>query len=309
MIKYYFKSVRKTSLEELDSYKPGSWVYVEAPTEPEIRQLIDKFDLDDGFLEDALDEDEMPRLEAEGEQTYIFVRYPYIDDFGDIETVPILFVHGPDFLITISLQKLSCLEAFVQGKVDFNTTQRPKLILQVLDSIVNQYDVYINRASKQIRNIRQRLRRQSIHNQDFVDFVVIEDELNDFLADLEPTNAMLRRLLRGKHIPLFEEDQEIVEDLLLNNEQSIEACSSNVKSIVNIREAYSSINSNNLNRSMQYLTLVTVIFAVPNMFFGMYGMNIGLPLQHSPWAYTVVALAALLTTVLVFIYAKMKKLL
>src|SRR5262249_10115258 len=92
----------------------------------------------------------------------------------------------------------------------------------------------------------------------------------------------------GRHMPLFEEDQDIVEDLLLNNEQSIEACNSNIKSIVNIREAYSSISSNNLNYTMKLLTVMTVIIALPNLFYGMYVMNLPLPLQHEPWAYWVI---------------------
>lgn len=309
MIKYYFKSIRKTSVEELDSYKPGCWVHAEAPSESELRLLIDKFNLDDGHLEDALDEDEMPRLETEGDQVYIFVRYAYSTPEGEVETMPLLLVFSPTFLITISLRQVDPILDFAQGKVQFNTTQRAKLVLQILDKIVDKYDVYITKASKQIKTVRQRLRGQTMRNQDFVDFVVIEDELNDFLADLGPTNAMLRRMMRGRHIPLFDEDQDIIEDLLLNNDQSIEACNANIKSIINIREAYSSINSNNLNRSMQYLTLVTVIFAVPNMFFGMYGMNIGLPFQEELWAYSLVALAAIAATAMVLIYARVKKLL
>lgn len=309
MIKYYFKSVRKTAVQELTAYKPGCWVHVESPSEEEIRFLIDKFNLDDGHLEDALDEDEMPRLETEGEQVYIFVRYAYTTAEGDIETMPLLLVFSPTFLITVAVNPVPAINAFLEGKTQFNTTQRAKLVLQILDGIVDQYDVYITNASKQIKVVRQRLRGQTMRNQDFVDFVVIEDELNDFLADLEPTNAMLRRMMRGRHIPLFDEDQDIIEDLLLNNEQSIEACNANVKSIVNIREAYSSINSNNLNRSMQYLTLVTVIFAVPNMFFGMYGMNIGLPFQEEVWAYTLIAITAVGTTAAILLYARARKLL
>ena len=68
----------------------------------------------------------------------------------------------------------------------------------------------------------------------------------------------LSRLLKESWT-LVEEDQDIIEDLLLNNEQSIEACNSNIKSIVNIREAYSSISSNNLNRTMKILTGATVL--------------------------------------------------
>jgi hypothetical protein len=63
MIKYYFKSLRSERMQELENYKPGCWVYVEAPNESEIEHLVKKFDIVEGHLRDALDEDEMPRLE------------------------------------------------------------------------------------------------------------------------------------------------------------------------------------------------------------------------------------------------------
>jgi magnesium transporter len=307
MIKYYYKSLRSEQVQELAEYKRGCWVYVEAPTPDETDMLIDKFKLDPGHIEDALDEDEMPRLEKEDNQSYIIVRYAYKNSEGELVTVPLLFVFSDDIVITISLVHLPCLESFLAGKIEFATTQRAKLVLQILHQIVEQYDVYINGTSKQIKLIRSRLRGHEISNQDFIDFVLIEDELNEFLAALMPTNATLRRLLRGRYIPLFEEDQDIIEDLLLNNEQSIEACNSNIKSIVNIREAYSSISSNNLNRTMKRLTVFTVMIMLPSMFYGMYGMNIDLPYQHHATAFLALNSFILVFCFGIYLFAKRRR--
>lgn len=307
MIKYYYKSLRSQGVQELTEAKRGCWVYVESPNLNEVAMLVDRFKIDPGHLEDALDEDEMPRLEKEGDQSYIFVRYAYKNPEGELVTVPLLFVFGGDVVITVSLVHLPCLESFLSGRIEFATTQRAKLVLQILHQIVEQYDTFINSTSKQIKLIRSRLRGHEISNQDFIDFVVIEDELNEFLTALLPTNATLRRLLRGRYIPLFEEDTDIIEDLLLNNEQSIEACNSNIKSIVNIREAYSSISSNNLNRTMKRLTVFTVLIMLPSMFYGMYGMNVSMPYQHEPWAFSALNGFILVFCLLIFAVAKRRR--
>lgn len=307
MIKYFYKSLRSTQVQQLDEYKRGAWVYVEAPDHHEIDDLVRRFSLTPGHLEDALDEDEMPRLEKEGDQSYIFVRFAYKNRDGEMQTTPLLFVFGKDFIITVSLVRLPPLDAFLSGKVDFATTQRAKLVLQVLQQIVEQYDGFISRSSKQIKLIRSRLRGHAISNQDFVAFVMIEDELNEFLSSLMPTNATLRRLLLGRYMPLFEEDQDIVEDLLLNNEQSIEACNSNIKSVVNIREAYSSISANNLNRTIKTLTIVTVLIMLPSMFYGMYGMNISLPFQDTAWAFAALIAFTVLFNIMVVALARYKR--
>lgn len=294
MIKYYYKSLRTQQIQELSEPKRGCWIYVEAPSHKDLEQLAETYKLELGHLEDALDEEEMPRLEKEGDHSYIFVRFAYRNIDGVVATAPLLFVFAGEVLITISLVRMPILDRFLAGRVEFATTQRAKLLLQALHLIVDQYDSFINSTSKQIKLIRSRLRGHEIRNQDFIDFVTIEDELNEFLSALQPTNATLRRLLLGRHVPLFEEDQDIIEDLLLNNEQSIEACSSNIKSIINIRAAYSSISSNNLNRTIKILTAATVLLAIPNVFFGMFGMNVTLPFQEAPWAYELVVSLTLL---------------
>lgn len=307
MITYYYKNSEDTDLQILEEYKPGGWVCVESPTQDEIDQLVEKFSLDAGHLEDASDPDEMPRLEKEDDLTYIFVRYAYTNDELELTTSPLLFIVGKDLLITVAHNSLPRLQRFTGGKIHFATTHQTRLVLQILDQIVDQYEVFINNISRQIKSIRTRLRSHDVSNQDFVDFVVIEDELNEFLSAMLPTNAILRRILLGRHVKLSEADKDRVEDLLLNNEQSIEGCRSNVKSIVNIREAYSTIASNNLNRSMKILTAATVIIATPNVFYGMYGMNIALPFQNEPWAYQTIVSLTIILMLAIFLIGRAKK--
>lgn len=309
MIKHYYKSLRTQRTQELDEPKRGSWIYVEAPSHKELEQLAETYKLELGHLEDAQDEEEMPRLEKEGDHSYIFVRFAYKNADGVVATAPMLFIFAENLLITVSLVRPPFLDKFLAGRVEYATTQRAKLLLQALHLIVDQYDAYINTTSKQIKMIRSRLRGHEIRNQDFIDFVTIEDELNEFLSALQPTNATLRRLLLGRHVPLFDEDQDIVEDLLLNNEQSIEACSSNIKSIINIRAAYSSISSNNLNRTIKILTAATVLLAIPNVFFSMYGMNVPLPLQDSAWTYEFIVSVVLVALIFGYWWARRKRIL
>ncbi|HEY5152954.1 MAG TPA: CorA family divalent cation transporter, partial [Candidatus Saccharimonadales bacterium] len=73
MIKYFYKSIRSETVKELAAPQRGTWIHAESPTKAEVEELAVRFHVELGYLEDALDEDEMPRLEREGEQGYIFV--------------------------------------------------------------------------------------------------------------------------------------------------------------------------------------------------------------------------------------------
>lgn len=305
MLKYYYKSADSKKLEEYDAFQKGTWVYAENPSADEIATLINTHGLDEGLVADALDEDEMPRFERDGELVYIYVRAAIPLPDGAFDTLPLLIVYGPDSIFTISLRKLPHFMPFFGNKLEFTTTHRTGLMLQILNQFAEQYDKYITTTSKQIKVIRNRLRGHEIRNKDFIDFVTIEDEINEFLAALLPASATLRRLKLGRSIDLLEEDLDIVEDLELSITQSIETCRSNTKSIINIRQAYSSISSNNLNRSIKILTIVTVMITLPNIFFSMYGMNIKLPFADEEWAFA--ALFAVVGLVLVLSFMGLKR--
>jgi len=305
MLKYYYKSADSKKLEEYDAFQKGTWVYAENPSADEIATLINTHGLDEGLVADALDEDEMPRFERDGELVYIYVRAAIPLPDSAFDTLPLLIVYGPDGIFTISLRKLPHFMPFFGNKLEFTTTHRTGLMLQILNQFAEQYDKYITTTSKQIKVIRNRLRGHEIRNKDFIDFVTIEDEINEFLAALLPASATLRRLKLGRSIDLLEEDLDIVEDLELSITQSIETCRSNTKSIINIRQAYSSISSNNLNRSIKILTIVTVMITLPNIFFSMYGMNIKLPFADEEWAFA--ALFAVVGLVLVLSFMGLKR--
>ena len=44
---------------------------------------------------------------------------------------------------------------------------------------------------------------------------------------------------------------------------------------------------------MKTLTALTLLIALPNVFYGMYGMNIGLPYQEYPLAYPIIIASSL----------------
>ena len=288
MITYYHKTKNEPNLSSLKAHKQGTWIYVQDPKPTELDQLIEQFDLDEGHVYDALDVDEVPRFETEGKQHYIFTRYAVTNATNQVETIPCLFIISKDQFITISLKPLPKMEKLTQMGEGFSTSQKTKLLLVILKSFVDRYEQLLTQTSRQIKTTRTRLRVDKINNKDFIEFVIIEDELNEFMSALSPMNAILHRLLTGKYIPLYDEDEDLIEDLVLANEQSLESCRSNIKTIVSIREAYSTIAANNLNQVIKLLTSVTVILTVPTIIASIYGMNVVLPLGSAQHGFSII---------------------
>ena len=296
MITIYYKTLKEQELQMLDKFKTGSWVAVENPSEKELDLLVADLSLDRDLLHDSVDPHEVPRVEREGGVTYVFTRVPFQEEM-QTTTTPLLIAVGKNFVLTVSHLELPFLNKFQEGRVEFYTTQKTKLFLQIFSEINTTYSSFINNIARQVRGVTVRLER--IGNKEIQQFVMFENSLNDFLAALAPTNTLLDNLLSGKFLQLYEQDHELVEDLTLSNRQLIELCQSNMRSIGNVREGYSTIMTNNLNRVIKLLTALTIVLTVPTIIASFYGMNVILPLADSPGAFLVILGGTILLSVVV----------
>lgn len=305
MIRIYQKNVKQNQLKQLDKFKIGSWIYVVNPSVEELEQLTEDFELDQGLLKDGLDPLEVPRVEVDSKIVYIYIRLPIQLD-NRIVTTPLLLAISQEYLLTFSKEEPPLMEKFLNDEIIFFTTQKTKLFLQMLSQINLSFHHSLTEISKKVRGLSGKLEKISnIKNQDLIQFVTFEEALNDFIAALAPINAILQDLISKRSLTFYEQDIDLIEDLQLSNDQLITACKSTLKTIVNIREAYSAILTNNLNQVIKLFTALTILLTVPNVITGFYGMNIALPLLDQPLTYLYVLVATLIIwTILIFIFFK-----
>lgn len=290
MITIYYKSVKDTALRTLDTARVGCWIHVEQPTGAEIQNLAEQYGLDEGHLTDATDSFEVPRVEREGDTIYVFVRYP-TSEGDDTVTSPLLIVLSENMLMTVSPNVFPPLVRFVNGSFEFTTTQKTQLFLLLLFQITSAYTSFLNRINRDIRRLGIRI--EEITSKEILQFVILERVVSDFLSALLPMHSMLQNVLSGKIFKLYKEDQDLVEDIFLSKGQLIEMCRSNIKLIGNIRSAYTSIMSHNLNRTIKLLTSLTILVTIPTMVASLYGMNVRLPFGDAPYAFWGIIVAIL----------------
>lgn len=282
MLNIYHKNSKDKKLEHLENFKNDSWIYVEKPTIQELKYLHETFSLDKDLLHDSIDIDEVPRIEIEDGITYVFARYAYQSD-SHVDTAPILLILGKNFVITISQIHFPQIDKLIKEHITFFTDQKVPLFLQFFALISSSYNYFLTQISRQIRSIT--INVEKIGNEDIVKFVNFEIILNDFLLALVRLNMILNRLLTDKTNKFNEDSKDLVEGFFIDNEQLIEICKENLRNMVNVREAYSTIMTNNLNRVIKLFTSLTVILTIPTIIASMYGMNVTLPFERNPMAF------------------------
>lgn len=307
MLTIFHRAKRSKDLEyrKVDKIVSGVWVNVENPTADELKRLVNEAGLDEGMLADATDPNEVPRVEKEGKAVYLFTRVP-INKGGNVTTTAVTVVMTPQIVVTISQQKLDLWKPFIDTSIDFLTTQKTTLFFLFFREINKAYQSFLNGIRRQVQSTSVRL--ENISNKDIVEFVRFERTLNEFLNALSPTNNAMNIILEGKMFRLYEEDSDLIEDLSLSNGQLIEACSNNLKTIVNIRGAYSTIVTNNLNHTIKLLTGMTIVLTVPTMIASFFGMNVSLPFASDSgdafWLIIGVSLALAIGVLFVFVRDK-----
>jgi magnesium transporter len=188
-----------------------------------------------------------------------------------------------------------------------DTSDSNEFVLYFLRHVVEDYTINLKQISHRIKQATEHLRAHRLERDDFVDFVSIEDDLSNILTSLAPIPPILKRLVDSEDTILNQAHARKAEDVSLAIEQSINTCNADLRRIVSVREAYSTISNNSLNGTMKTLTMVTLLIALPNVIFGMYGMNIGLPIQRETWAYFAVIGGTFLIVLVAYVIAKIKK--
>jgi magnesium transporter len=299
MIKIFSKPTYKETVEELQEHTKHTWTYVESPTEKELESLATDLQLDIDLLNDAVDMQEVPRIERSDNAIYIFTKFVYITEDEQIKTAPMLLIVSDDKLISVSQIAFPRLAQFLTGKIHFTTKDRTGLLVNIFDQIKDTYNDYLNIISKKVGRLSINI--EKIKNRDIVQFVQYENILNDLSFALIRINANYLQLLSGKVTRFTEEEKELINDIHVDNEQLLQITKESLRSIGSIREAYSTIMTNNLNKVIKLFTSLTVILTIPTIIGTFYGMNVPLPFADSPDAFITILTAALVASLIAIV--------
>lgn len=285
MIKY-FKTIDNV-ITEIKKPEHGCWVSVIAPDENEIKSIIEEFELDAGFVKSSLDEEESSRIETEEDQTLIIVDYAITetDEHNALlySTMPMGIILTAHNVFTISLKENIVLSELSSGIIkNIQTHLKTRFVLHILLRIASKFLQFLKQIDK-ISHFTERQLHKSMKNKELIQLMDLEKSLVYFSTSLKANEVTLEKILRGRVIKLYEEDQELLEDVLIEVKQAVEMAGIYSSIISGMMEAVGSIINNNMNNVMKRLTIITILMAIPTIIFSYFGMNIPLPLSDYSW--------------------------
>ena len=298
----YLKTGADGTMERLAAPEAGCWVNVVAPTAEERELLERELGVLPEFVSSALDDEETSRIDydEDARQIFVIVDYPVVGEDGagvrpqsplQYDTMPLTMVFLPEksLFATISILDNEVVRDLASGRVrNVDTRYRTRFLLQALLHISQLYLVYLRRIDRLSSSTEARL-HASVRNEELIQMLNLEKSLVYFSTSLKSDEMTLNKIMQGRIIPLYEDDQELLEDVLVEIHQAIEMANIYSGTLSGTMDAFASIISNNLNIVMKVLSVITIVMAIPNIVFGFYGMNVDLPFDGVPlldnWAF------------------------
>ena len=293
MVKIY-KSL-ENGICEIEEILSGSWINMINPNKEEVTKISNKLNVPIEFITAALDANEKPRVEIEDDVKLIIVDIPTIDtdmpEYEAYSTFPMSIIVVNDIIITVCTHNTSILNEIFSGKVkDIKTNFKNRFVFRILIRVAQRFLLYLSKIEQTSNKIEKQL-NETLKNKELLQLLALSKSLIYFKASLKSNEAILRKIMRGRILKLYEEDKELLEDASIEVAQAIDMASSYAEILKATMETYSSVVSNNLNIIMKVLAIITIVMTVPEIIFGFYGMNVSsLPLSQYSWFPIVISL-------------------
>ena len=289
----------------------GCWIALTDPSQEELATIAGQFDIDLTDLRSPLDEEERSRIQVEDTYTLIILDIPTTRDHEGKEmfyTVPFGIIIKEDYIFTVCLVDTPILAVFMDGRVrNFATHKRTRFIYQMLYRNAEMFLRYLRIINRKSDEIEKKM-HISQRNQELFDMLELEKGLVYITTSLRGNQVVLEKLSRISSIPRYEDDEELLEDVIIENRQAIEMGKIYSDILSSTTDAYASVISNNLNIVMKFLSVITIVLTVPTIMTGAFGMNVGgIPCGDNPYGFWIISgICVFLTLLIGYILGKNK---
>jgi len=307
MLSYF--ACTEGKLCQIDEIKKGCWVYMVNPDNEEVDTVCKLTGIEPEYIRAALDEEEMGRVENDDGKTLVLIDGPVAlkDDNGSVtySTFPIGIIFTADYIITVSLKENSALKDIADGRIkSINPVLKSRFFLKMMLALAARYLQYLKQIDKITVYIESQLNKPT-KNREIIQLMELSKSLVYFKTSLKSIEMTLNKMEKGRLIKLYEEDEELFDDVIIEFRQAREMADIYSSIITVMIDAFASVVSNNLNLVMKLLASITIIMSVPTIVSGFYGMNVeGIPLAQSFWF--PVGISAIIIAIVALVLGKKK---
>ena len=196
---------------------------------------------------------------------------------------PVTFLVSGQNIFTFHTESTS----YVFDEFNDNTSRRDLSLAQDVTELLMKFLLYLSqyfqRAVTQLDAERNSLDQKlsgDINNKDLVELSNIEKSLV-YLSSSIQTNLMMLHSLKMSKLDFTKPGRERLDDVLIESNQAAEMVKISQQVTQTLSATSNNMMNNNLNDTMKFLTVWSLVLTIPTILTGFYGMNVSLPVGHS----------------------------
>ena len=309
MVKYFLTDKNATQLRLSEEFQPGCWVEMVSPPDGEVERVCAETGVPEDMTKAALDEEEMARTENDEGCSMYVVDCPVIEESeaGDsYSTLPLAIIYNSKCIMTVSLKGNPVLKDFITGRTKIDCGNPVQFILSFMFGNAKRFLYCLKQIDRRSQRVQAEL-GNNLKNEDILQLLELENSLVYLSTSLNSNANVHEKLNKAEAVSTNESYQDLYDDLIIECNQAIEMCKIYKDTLSVSMDAYGSVISNNANDSMQKLTIITILLAIPTMIAGFWGMNMPVPFQafkgetSTVWFWVVISCALTFTAAIAVI--------
>jgi magnesium transporter len=285
----YFKIVDQQTIA-IDKPSNGTWVNILPPLkQEEFSELSNTLDIPIDFLKDSLDIDERSRFESEDNVKLIVIKTPTENNsFNESDafyiTIPICIILTTGQIVTVNSFENEAIKKFLNSFQNRHPDKKNMMVLKIFEKITTNFQEYLKEINQRRNALEQKL-YDANRNEELLQLMRIQKSLVYFVTALRSNELLMMKLARTNFLHLDDEEKDFLDDLIIETSQALETANTYTNILSSTLDAFASIISNNQNEVLKRLTTLTIFLSIPVLIASIYGMNVPLPFQHSPFAF------------------------
>ncbi|MGL4662870.1 MAG: CorA family divalent cation transporter [Culicoidibacterales bacterium] len=308
MIRYFdfqHEQLVNSTIENAD------YIVVETPSHEELQFIKQHFELSLAESETTSPHLTIPICKHFENRTTLQLFAPVEMKFANTlsvehKTLPLFILMRDEQLLLLLPKKNPTLQLPILSKAKTEHQHDVKqLFITIITSLTTQY---IQHAEKLIQQLEtsETVLRDSRRNDEFIILLEIQESFLTLKGALDANISMLNRTLEfldfsPKQVSEIENAMEKMTYIRNTFDNYSLICQ-------NLRDSLATFISNDLNFTMRVLAVITIVIAIPNLFFGFFGMNVSLPLAQNEAAFIIILGLVLLFIWLTIHFLKRKRL-
>lgn len=292
------------------------WIDVTDPTDEDMQQLKTKFHLTSKFESYVRDSRERSRFEYNDQTKMAMLIWQVIvkdEQLNEYQVVPVSFILTEETLISVVSDNTSIVNQTLHELFNQTSTKSLSILMVLLKLLWRLNDHYMDQIDE-INTLREALTkfRNNPSNRQIKGLSSLSNQLVHLTTAIDNNAMAIQQIkINGNDVTdemvLTDKEHNLITDVEVETKQSQQMTQDTADLVDRLSNTYNNLLNNSLNDTMRFLTIWSLILAVPPIISGFYGMNMHLPLAKGNLAWLgTIMMTAILILIIVYLVKKRK---